>query len=255
MLILKAENLNRAPIVHSFFGRRGGVSKGVYESLNCGPGSGDSRPSVLENRERAIGALSPGSRLVTLYQVHSAEVVTVLVPWEITGNPRADALVTNRPGILLGILTADCAPVLLCDPVARVIGAAHAGWQGALAGVTDAVVSALERLGAKPSRIRAAVGPCIAPASYEVGPEFQARFVDADVGNSEFFTTSAATGRWHFDLPAYVAHRLNRASLHSVEIIGRCTYADEEDFFSYRRTAHRKESDYGRQLSAIALTD
>ena len=210
MLILQAETLNRAPIVHSFFGRRGGVSKGMYQSLNCGPGSGDSRPAVMENRKRAIEALSPGSQLVTLYQVHSAEVVTVLAPWEITANPRADALVTDRPGILLGILTADCAPVLLCDSVARVVGAAHAGWQGALVGVMDAVVSAMEHLGAKASRITAAVGPCIARPSYEVGPEFQARFADADVANSEFFSRSAATGRWHFDLPAYVAHRLAR---------------------------------------------
>src|SRR5256714_6162323 len=175
MLIVKAKNFDGAPVAHGFFGRRGGVSQGLYASLNCGPGSDDSRAAVMENRDRAMEALAPGSRLVTLYQVHSSEVVAVSAPWDIAANPRADAFVTNRPGIALGILTADCAPVLLCDPLGRVAGAAHAGWQGALAGVTDAVVSAMVRLGADRSHIRAAVGPCIGTAAYEVGPEFEAR--------------------------------------------------------------------------------
>jgi YfiH family protein len=253
MLILKAENLNDAPVAHGFFGRRGGVSKGVYESLNCGPGSGDARPAVMENRKRAMESLSPGSQLVTLYQVHSADVITVSEPWEIAANPRADALVTNRPGITLGILTADCAPVLLCDATAGVVGAAHAGWQGALSGVTDAVVAAMVRLGAKASRITAAVGPCIGAASYEVGPEFEARFAAADAANTQFFSRSPQTGRWHFDLANYVAQRLKRVAVESVAVIGRCTYQDEKNFFSYRRTTHRKETDYGRQLSAIAI--
>src|SRR3954470_2299274 len=161
MLILKATSLASPHIAHGFFGRQGGVSDGIYASLNCGPGSKDSREAVLENRRRATAALASGTKLVTLYQIHSPEAVTVTEPWDIPENPKADAMVTNRPGIALGILTADCAPILLADPEARVIGAAHAGWNGAIAGVTDSVTSAMVRLGAARERIRAAIGPCI----------------------------------------------------------------------------------------------
>jgi YfiH family protein len=255
MLILKAANLSVPGIAHGFFGRRGGVSKGIYASLNCGPGSKDSRDDVMENRARATAALAPGATLVTLYQVHSAEAVTVTAPWPIPENPKADAMATDRPGIALGILTADCAPILLTDPKARIIGAAHAGWNGALAGVVESVLAAMERLGAKPERIRAAIGPCISQRAYEVGPEFEARFLSSDANNARFFVRSPQAGHWQFDLPAYVAQRLKEASVESVEVLDVCTYAREDEFFSYRRTTHRKEPDYGRELSAIMLEE
>ena len=253
MLVLNSSNLELPEIAHGFFTRIGGVSSGLYESLNCGPGSGDDREAVLENRRRASHALSPRGRLVTLYQVHSANALIVSEPWEIAENPRADALATDKPGIMLGILTADCAPVLLCDPQARVIGAAHAGWHGALSGIIDSVISAMTRLGAAPGRIAAAIGPCIGQAAYEVGDEFAARFAAADPANARFFNRSPATGRWHFDLAGFVAERLRRAGIASVEPLERCTYEEEKNFFSYRRTTHRNEPDYGRQLSAIML--
>jgi YfiH family protein len=255
MLILKAANLSVPGIAHGFFGRQGGVSKGIYASLNCGPGSKDSRDDVMENRARATAALAPNAALVTLYQVHSAEAVTVTAPWPIPENPKADAMATDRPGIALAILTADCAPILLTDPKARIIGAAHAGWNGALAGVVESVLAAMERLGAKPERIRAAIGPCISQGAYEVGPEFERRFVGADANNARFFARSPRAGHWQFDLPAYVAQRLKDASVESVEILDVCTYAREDEFFSYRRTTHRKEPDYGRELSAIMLEE
>jgi hypothetical protein len=255
MLLLRASTLDRLGIVHGFFGRCGGVSAGVYQSLNCGPGSGDDRNAVLENRRRASESLGSGSRLVTMYQVHSANALIITEPWEISANPRADGLVTDRPGVMLGILTADCAPILFCDPEARVIGAAHAGWQGALSGITDSVVSKMLELGAKPERIRAAVGPCIGASAYEVGDEFEARFVAADPANRRFFTKPGHTVRCHFDLPAYVAERLGRAGVTVVEVLGRCTYEEEDNFFSYRRATHRQERDYGRELSAILLAD
>ena len=246
----------RAPrVVHGFFGRTGGVSTGVYDSLNCGPGSNDARASVIENRARATAALSPGAKLVTLYQIHSAQAVTVAAPWDIPDNPKADAFATDKSGIVLGILTADCAPILLADQNAHVIGAAHAGWGGAFAGVAESVVAAMERLGARRERIVAAVGPCISQQSYEVGPEFKPRFLAADPANEKFFEPSVRAGHWQFDLPAYVAHRLRQSGITTVETIPLCTYVHEAEFFSYRRTTHRKEADYGRQLSAIMLTD
>ena len=255
MWILTSANLAVPRVAHGFFCRRGGVSKGIYESLNCGPGSNDSRDDVMENRARATAALSPDAALVTLYQVHNAQAVTVTAPWQIPDNPKADAMVTDHPGIALGILTADCAPILLADPQARIIGAAHAGWNGALAGVVESVLAAMGRLGAKPKRIRAAIGPCISQKAYEVGPEFQLRFVSADAHNARFFARSPRAGHWQFDLPAYVAQRLRQASVESVEILDACTYAGEDEFFSYRRTTHRKEPDYGRELSAIMLVE
>jgi polyphenol oxidase len=254
MLRVTSKLLTLPGVAHGFFGRRGGVSTGIYASLNCGPGSGDTRPAVMENRSRAIAMLGGDARLVTLYQLHSAEAIVVEKPWDIGTNPRADGMVTRIPGIALGILTADCAPVLMFDAQAKVIGAAHAGWQGAFSGIVESVLSAMTRLGAQATRVRAVVGPSISPAAYEVGPEFQARFVAAEADNARYFRRPGRTAQWHFDLPAYVAHRLNRAGAGSVDIVGRCTYAEEEDFFSYRRTTHRKERDYGRQLSVIALS-
>ncbi len=255
MLIVKAHALSLPHVSHGFFGRKGGVSAGLYDSLNCGPGSGDERASVMENRARARAALSPDAPLVTLYQVHGVQAVTVSAAWEIIENPKADAMATDKSGIALGILTADCAPVLLADPAAHVIGAAHAGWGGALAGVAELVVAAMERLGARRERISAAVGPCISRASYEVGPEFKPRFIAADPANERFFERSEREGHWQFDLPAYVAHRLRQSGVGAVEAVPACTYRNEADFFSYRRTTHRKEADYGRQLSAIMLTE
>jgi polyphenol oxidase len=255
MLILRAETLSSPRIAHGFFGRSGGVSEGIYASLNCGPGSKDERDRVIENRRRAVTALAPNASLVTCYQIHSAEAVTVTEPWDIPQNPKADAMVTDRAGIALGILTADCAPVLLADADAHVIGAAHAGWNGAFSGVAHSVVDAMLRLGAKRERIRAAIGPCISQAAYEVGPEFEARFRDAGPANARFFVASARPQHFQFDLPAYVAQRLREAGLTHIETIAACTYARGQDFFSYRRTTHRKEPDYGRELSAIVLND
>ncbi len=255
MLILKAGTLASTNVVHGFFGRRGGVSSGVYDSLNCGPGSADDRAAVMENRRRALAALSPNASLVTLYQVHSATAVTASSPWDIPDNPKADAMATDRKGIALGILAADCAPILFSDSEAHVIGAAHAGWNGALSGVAESAVTAMIGLGAKRERIRAAIGPCISQAAYEVGPEFQARFIAADPANAQFFIPSKRERHWQFDLLAYVAYRLRQDGIAAVEALPACTYAREADFFSYRRATHRKEADYGRQLSAIVLED
>ncbi len=255
MLSFRAANLSLPNVGHEFFGRQGGVSEGIYESLNCGPGSKDSRENVMENRRRAMATLAPDAKLVTLYQIHSAEAVTVAEAWDIPHNPKADAMVTDRAGIALGILTADCAPVLLADCDAHVIGAAHAGWSGALSGVIESVVAGMEHLGANRVRIHAAIGPCIGQSAYEVGPEFEARFRAADPANARFFTGAPVrAGHFQFDLAAYVADRLHKAGVESVDLLDLCTYSRGDAFFSYRRTTHRKEPDYGRELSAIILT-
>jgi len=254
MLKLEASGLSGQEIAHGFFGRTGGTSSGIYESLNCGPGSSDDREHVVENRRRARAALTGREcRLVTLYQVHSADGLVVRDAWEIGDAPKADAMATNVPGIALGILTADCAPVLLADAEARVIGAAHAGWKGALAGVIDQAIAGMEQLGAKRGRIAAAIGPCIAQSAYEVGEEFRATFARHDGSNTRFFIPAARVGHWHFDLPGYARARLNAAAIGNIDLLAHCTYAEAENFFSFRRTTHRGESDYGRQLSAIAL--
>jgi YfiH family protein len=220
-------------------------------SLNCGWGSGDDLSLIIENRRRAADALLPGARIVSPHQIHSAEVV-VAGDWPDDDRPHADAVVTDRPGLLLGILTADCAPVLLADETAGVIGAAHAGWKGALAGITDAAIAAMEELGAVRSRIAAAIGPCIARASYEVDAAFEQRFLDADPENDRFFA-EGPRGRPHFDLESYVLHRLAAAGLTRIEALGLDTYAAETRFYSYRRATHRSEPSYGRQLSLIGL--
>ncbi len=251
MRIFRADNLQHAAIAHGFFGRTGGVSNGIFAALNCGPGSGDAREAIIENRRRAAEALSPGATLVTLYQVHSAEAVIVSEPWTLGAGPRADAMATNRPNLALGILTADCAPVLFADAEAGVIAAAHAGWKGALGGVTDAAIAAMETLGAARSRIAAAIGPCIAQGNYEVGGEFRDRFVEADACNARLFAAGGRAEHFQFDLEGYVALRLAAAGLSNVARLSACTYGREADFFSYRRATHRGESDYGRQVSAI----
>ena len=243
-----------ADIAHGFFTREGGVSGGIYGSLNCGTGSKDDRAAVLENRRRVVDALgAPEKPLLTCHQVHSADAIVVTEPWQTGQSPKADGMVTCVPGIVLGALAADCAPVLFADPEARVIGAAHAGWKGALTGVLEATVRAMETIGAQRHRIRAALGPCIGPEAYEVGPEFEARFLDADAANARFFRRPAAGSRPYFDLPGFVLDRLAAAGLDTVENCTRCTYSDTSGLFSYRRSTHRGEADYGRQVSAIVL--
>ncbi len=236
---------------HGFLGRRGGVSEGVCWGLNVGTGSADDPVAIEENRRRAVEAVLPDSKLVTVYQVHSSSCV-VAEPWALAERPHADALVTDRPGLLLGILTADCAPVLFVDLKAGVVGAAHAGWKGALSGVTDITVDAMEELGASRERIVAAVGPCIARPSYEVDDAFARRFEAADPSNERFFS-AGKPGHHLFDLEGYVAARLAAAGLTRVDTLGLDTYSDEERFFSFRRATHRGEPDYGRQISLIGL--
>lgn len=239
-------------VAHAFLGRRGGVSTGIVAGLNVGIGSADDPAAVAENRRRAADAVLPGAALATVYQVHGTAVVTVTAPFAPDARPRADAMVTDRPGLLLGILTADCAPVLLADRVAGVVGAAHAGWKGALAGVTDRAITAMEALGSDRARIAAAIGPCIARASYEVDDVFARRFAESDPANDCFFAPGR-DGHRQFDLEAYVAHRLAAAGLTRIELLGLDTYADDTRFYSYRRATHRAEPDYGRQISLIGL--
>ena len=241
-----------AAVPHGFLGRRGGASTGVHAGLNGGAGSSDTPEAIAENRRRATEAVLPGARLATLYQVHSADAVAVVEPFAERLRPHADALVTDRPGLALGILTADCAPVLLADAEAGVVAAAHAGWKGALGGVTDSALAAMEGLGAKRERIAAAIGPCIARASYEVDDAFLARFAARDPANERFFA-AGRPGHHQFDLEAYVAHRLAAAGVRQVEALGLDTYGDAARFYSYRRATHRGEPDYGRQISIIGL--
>jgi polyphenol oxidase len=239
-------------VAHGFLGRRGGASEGVVAGLNVGLGSADDPEAIAENRRRATQAVLPGARLVTVYQIHSADAVTVLEPFDDRLRPRADALVTDRPGLALGILTADCAPVLLADREAGVVGAAHAGWKGAIGGVTDSTLAAMEALGARRERIAAAIGPCIARASYEVDDAFLRRFAEADPENERFFADGRA-GHHQFDLEAYVVHRLASAGVRTVEALGQDTYSQADRFYSFRRATHRGEPDYGRQIAIIGL--
>jgi YfiH family protein len=238
---------------HAFLGRAGGVSQGVCAGLNVGLGSDDDREAVRTNRRLAVEAVAPGARLVTLHQVHSATAIAVTEPFPDDARPPADGMATDRPGLALGILTADCAPVLFADAEAGVIGAAHAGWKGALGGVVEATVAQMERLGAQRSRIAAAVGPCIARRSYEVDDPFFQRFSEAEASNERFFASGAREGRHQFDLEAFVLSSLAASGLKRIEALGEDTYSQPERFFSYRRATHRGEADYGRQVALIAL--
>jgi len=239
---------------HGFLGRAGGVSEGIYSGLNIGLGSDDDRAAIMENRRRATEGVLPGSELVTVHQIHSADVVTVTGPMDLERRPQADALVTDRPNLLLGILTADCVPVLFHDPEAQVIGAAHAGWKGALAGVTDYVLIAMEALGANRDHIACAIGPCIAQPSYEVDAGFRTRFLEADAANDRFFA-AGKPGHFQFDIESYVAARLQAAGAGSIEKLGLDTYAHEDRYYSYRRSCHRGEAGYGRQISVIGMAE
>jgi len=242
-------------IRHGFFGRQGGVSDGIYASLNCGLGSRDRPDAVLENRRRVADWLgTPPSLLLSLYQVHSATAVIVDRPIVREALPRADALVTKVPGIAIGAMAADCTPVLFADPEAKVIGAAHAGWRGALGGILESTVDAMVGLGARRGAILAAIGPTINQACYEVGPEFEAEFLKVNAANARFFARAAPGARPHFDLPGFVAERLAHLELAGIERQTPCTYESESLFFSFRRATHKNEGDYGRQISAIVVT-
>jgi YfiH family protein len=240
-------------IRHAFFTREGGASSGIYASLNCGTGSDDERGRVLENRRRAAESLglSP-DKLVTPHQIHGTTAITVTDLWAPGEGPKADALVTDRPGIAIGVGSADCGPILFADAEARVIGAAHSGWRGALAGVGASCVAAMERLGARRERIVAVLGPTISQANYEVGPEVRQQFVATRPGNDRFFRPSGRADHFFFDLPGAIVASLTDVGI-SASSVGLCTYADPVRFFSYRRATHKKEGDYGRLLSAITL--
>ena len=250
--VIRAASLDGLP--HGFLGRKGGVSTGAYAGLNVGLGSDDDRDAVHENRRRAVAAVAPGAALVTVHQVHSPDALYAAAAWPDDARPKADAIVTDRPGLVLGILTADCTPVLLADREAGVIGAAHAGWKGAFSGVIESVVALMAERGARRERIVAAIGPVIARKSYEVDEGFARRFAEADPANERFFTPGRE-GHHQFDIEAYVLARLAQAGVTRAEALGLDTYADLDRFYSYRRATHRGEPSYGRQISLIALPE
>lgn len=250
---LTTECLALPGVAHGFFRRHGGVSRGGYASLNCGLGSKDDPGAVRENRTR-VAAFLTAKDLLTAHQVHSATAVVADRTWGLDQRPRADAIVTETRGLAVGVLTADCAPVLFADPEAGVVAAAHAGWRGALGGVIESALAAMEKLGARRERVRAAVGPCIGQAAYEVGPEFEQEFLVQDSGNARFFSRQVPEARPHFGLASYVEHRLLQSGVGDIQNLALCTYALADEFYSYRRSRVRGEIDYGRQISGIALT-
>lgn len=253
--MLQAPSLSARPgIRHAFFTRAGGVSQNIYATLNGGVGSQDDPARVSENRARMARRLGvEPAHLVTAYQVHSAVAVIADAPWEAPARPRADAIVTRVPGLAIGVTTADCGPVLFADATARVIGASHAGWRGALSGILESTLEAMQSLGADRARIVAALGPMIRQPNYEVGGDLADTFAAADRESAAFFRPGARAGHSLFDLPGYIAMRLRRAGVRQIEDLGHCTYADPERFFSYRRSQHRAEPDYGRHVNAIVL--
>jgi YfiH family protein len=254
-MYLQASSLSALPgIRHAFFTRNGGVSGGIYESLNGGVGSKDAAEHVSENRARMEDALGvPRGHLVSCYQIHSPNVIVAEKPWTRAEAPRADAIVTRTPGLAVGVATADCGPILFADGEASVVGAAHSGWKGAIGGVLEAAIESMEKLGARRERIVAALGPMISQPSYEVGAEFVAQFTAHAPDNARFFTPSPREGHAQFDLPGYIAMRLARAGIVHIEDLKACTYAAADRFYSYRRSTHRHEPDYGRHINAIAI--
>jgi polyphenol oxidase len=250
--MIEADALKLSGIAHGFFGRKGGHSSGIFASLNCGLGSGDDRATVTRNRSEVAYALGgTEDHIVTAFQVHSAEAMIVSKPFAFDERPKLDGLVTNVPGIILGSLTADCCPVLFADPDARIVACAHAGWKGALGGVTDATIIKMEELGSQRSNIRAVLGPTISQRSYEVGPEFRETF---PAETHRYFMTSKRAGHFMFDLPGYLAGKLRKSGIGHVGDVARCTYTLADEYFSYRRATHAKETDYGRQIAAITLS-
>jgi polyphenol oxidase len=250
---LAANNLKANGIAHGFFLRTGGTSEGIYASLNCGRGSADEKHRVEENRARVAAKLgAEPARLTGPKQAHTARALIVAAPWKPGEAPEADAVVTNVPGLAISVLTADCAPVLLADPEAGVIAAAHAGWKGAKGGIVESTIAAMESLGARADRISAAIGPAISQTAYEVSPEFKEAFLADGEANERHFTQPAG-GKPHFNLPSYVRQRILSKSVANIQDIGACTYQNESILFSYRRSTHRFEPDYGRQISAILL--
>lgn len=254
--VMTATNLGAlAGIRHGFFTRQGGVSDGIYGSLNCGLGSKDDTSRVLENRGRVASHLNAAAHnLATVFQTHSATALIIDQPFARGAVPKADALVTRTPGLVVGALAADCTPVLFADANAGIVAAAHAGWRGAVGGILEATIAAMESLGAVRARIRAAIGPCINQSNYEVGAEFEAQFLNAAPGNAKFFTIPSGKTKAHFDLPGFVAYQLAVSGLRQIELQSACTYADPALFFSYRRNTHDGVQDYGRQISAIVVT-
>jgi polyphenol oxidase len=255
-MVLQAQSLALPGLRHGFFTRDGGVSAGVYASLNGGVGSQDAAANVAENRARMAAALGVApDHFLTAYQIHSPNVVVADTPWTPDARPRADGIVTRTARLAIGVSSADCGPVLMADAQACVVGAAHAGWRGALAGIIEATVAAMERLGAERQRIVAALGPMIRQRNYEVGADLMTRFRTEDPGNDRFFTSAPRDGHALFDLAGYIGTRLERAGVGQFEDLGLCTYADAAQFYSFRRTTHRAEPDYGRHINAIALVD
>jgi len=251
---LSADALAALPgIAHGFFTRAGGVSQGIYASLNCGLGSRDVRHCVRENRARVAAHLGAVG-VITAHQAHTATAILAREAWGEGQWPTADAIVTDQHGVAVGVLAADCAPVLFADAEAGIVAAAHAGWRGALAGIVESTIAAMCEVGARAHRIRAAVGPCIGKGAYEVGPEFEQAFLVRDLASARYFVHGDAGSRPHFDLAGYVGHRLARAGIAATPMPAFCTFAGPEHFFSYRRSQARSESDYGRQISAIVLT-
>lgn len=252
---LLADNLQTlVGVRHGFFTRKGGVSGGIYASLNCGLGSSDDAERVVENRRRVSQHLSgKGSAVVTLYQEHGTMARQVTDIPDRAALPHADAVVSATPGLVVGVLTADCAPVLLADSEAGVVAAAHAGWRGALEGIIESAIKEMERLGSRRDRICAAVGPCISQKAYEVGPEFEAQFVERNSEHQRFFVQRSERARPHFDLPGFVLNRLHEAGIENAVDLATCTYENESLFFSYRRKTKLQEPDYGRQISAIVV--
>ena len=252
---VRARTLSNLPgVSHGFFTRRGGISTGIYASLNCGPGSKDKAHAVEHNRKRVMAALGADA-LNTAYQIHSAEVLVADGPWPTDSpRPRADAIVTATPGLAVGALSADCTPVLFADPDARIVAAAHAGWRGAVKGILTATIDKMIKMGASRSAIRAAIGPCINVDAYEVGHQFKADLLSLSHGNDVFFYDNSKTGIPHFDLPGFVAAQLKNHGMTHIERLTTCTWSNPDQFFSYRRSRQNNEPDYGRQISAIVLT-